>query len=108
MLILSVSIMAAAAGTLHPMGLRIDNAIDMVKLLEPLSCRIAISIFVAGIICAVVSPLALILLLLLYNKKERMGEHSVNLTTNLILGINTLFTILMALAVVIGIRNLLK
>ncbi len=57
---------------------------------------------------AVVSPLALILLLLLYNKKEHMGEHSANLMTNLILGIITLFTILMALAGVFGILNLLK
>ena len=57
---------------------------------------------------AVVSPMALILLLLLYNKKKHMGEHSANLTTNLILGIITLFTILMALAGVIGILNLLK
>jgi len=45
---------------------------------------------------------------LLYNKKKHMGEHSANLTTNLILGIITLFTILMALAGVIGILNLLK
>jgi Mn2+/Fe2+ NRAMP family transporter len=51
MFILSVSIMAAAAGTLHPLGLKVENAIDMVKLLEPLAGRFAISIFVAGIIC---------------------------------------------------------
>lgn len=172
MFILSVSIMAAAAGTLHPLGLKVDNAIDMVKLLEPLAGRFAISIFVAGIVCAglsslfpiillapwffadfrnkprnmrstgnrllvlfavslglvvpvfggkpvmvmivsqslgaVVSPLALILLLLLYNKKKHMGEHSANLTTNIMLGIITLFTILMAVAGVIGILNLLN
>ena len=57
---------------------------------------------------ALVSPPALILLLLLYNKKKSMGKHTANLTTNLILGIITLFTILMALAGVIGILNLLK
>jgi len=57
---------------------------------------------------AVVSPLALILLLLLYNKKKLQGEHSANLTSNLILGIITLFTILMAVAGVFGILNLLK
>ena len=172
MFILSVSIMAAAAGTLHPLGLKVENAIDMVKLLEPLAGRFAISIFVAGIICAglsslfpiillapwffadfrnkprkmrssgtrllvlfavslglvvpvfggkpvmvmivsqslgaVVSPLALILLFLLYNKKKHMGEFSANMTTNIMLGIITVFTILMALAGVIGILNLLK
>jgi len=172
MFILSVSIMAAAAGTLHPLGLKVENAIDMVKLLEPLAGRFAISIFVAGIICAglsslfpiillapwffadfrnkprkmrssgtrllvlfavsqglvvpvfggkpvmvmivsqslgaIVSPLALILLFLLYNKKKHMGEFSANMTTNIMLGIITVFTILMALAGVIGILNLLK
>jgi Mn2+/Fe2+ NRAMP family transporter len=48
MFILSVAVMAAAAGTLHPLGLKVDNAIDMVKLLEPLAGRLAISVFVAG------------------------------------------------------------
>jgi len=57
---------------------------------------------------AVVSPLAVILILLLYNKKKHMGEFSANLTTNIMLGIITVFTILMALAGVIGILNLLK
>jgi manganese transport protein len=172
MFILSVSIMAAAAGTLHPLGLKVENAIDMVKLLKPLAGRFAISIFVAGIICAglsslfpiillapwffadfrnkprkmrssgtrllvlfavslglvvpvfggkpvmvmivsqslgaVVSPLALILLFLLYNKKKHMGEFSANMITNIMLGIITVFTILMALAGIIGILNLLK
>ena len=63
MFILSVSIMAAAAGTLHPLGLKVENAIDMVKLLEPLAGRFAISIFVAGIVCAGLSSLFPIILL---------------------------------------------
>jgi hypothetical protein len=37
-----------------------------------------------------------------------MGEFSANMTTNIMLGIITVFTILMALAGVIGILNLLK
>ena len=49
MFLLSVAIMAAAAGTLHPLGLKVENAIDMVKLLEPLAGRLAISVFVAGL-----------------------------------------------------------
>jgi manganese transport protein len=63
MFILSVSVMAAAAGTLHPLGLKVDNAIDMVKLLEPLAGRLAVSVFVAGIVCAGLSSLFPIILL---------------------------------------------
>jgi len=63
MFILSISIMAAAAGTLYPLGLRVDNAIDMIKLLEPLLGRFAVSIFVAGIVSAGLSSLFPIVLL---------------------------------------------
>jgi manganese transport protein len=57
MFLLSAAIMAAAAGTLHPLGLKVDNAIDMVKLLEPLAGQFAISIFVAGLVAAGISSL---------------------------------------------------
>jgi len=63
MFLLSVSIMAAAAGTLYPKGLKVSNAIDMVNLLEPIAGRFAISIFVAGIVCAGLSSLFPIILL---------------------------------------------
>jgi len=63
MFILSVAVMAAAAGTLHPLGMRVDNAIDMVKLMEPLAGRFAISIFVGGIVAAGLSSLFPIILL---------------------------------------------
>jgi manganese transport protein len=63
MFILSVAIMAAAAGTLHPAGLKVENAIDMVKLMEPLAGRFAISIFVGGIVAAGLSSLFPIVLL---------------------------------------------
>jgi manganese transport protein len=63
MFILSISIMAAAAGTLYPLGMRVDNAIDMIKLLEPLLGRFAVSIFVAGIVSAGLSSLFPIVLL---------------------------------------------
>jgi manganese transport protein len=63
MFILSVAVMAAAAGTLHPLGLKVDNAIDMVKLMEPLAGRFAISIFVGGIVAAGLSSLFPIILL---------------------------------------------
>ncbi len=63
MFILSAAVMACAAGTLHPLGLRVDNAIDMVKLLEPLAGRFAISLFVAGIVSAGLSSFFPIVLL---------------------------------------------
>ncbi len=63
MFLLSVAVMAAAAGTLHPLGLKVDNAIDMVKLMEPLAGRFAISIFVGGIVAAGLSSLFPIILL---------------------------------------------
>jgi len=63
MFILSVAVMAAAAGTLHPLGLKVDNAIDMVKLMEPLAGRLAVSVFVGGIVCAGLSSLFPIVLL---------------------------------------------
>jgi manganese transport protein len=63
MFILSVAVMAAAAGTLHPAGLKVNNAIDMVKLMEPLAGRFAISIFVGGIVAAGLSSLFPIILL---------------------------------------------
>lgn len=61
--ILGTAIMVCAAGTLHPLGLEVDNAIDMVKLLEPLAGRFAISVFVAGIVSAALSSLLPIVLL---------------------------------------------
>lgn len=57
MFILSISVMAAAAGTLFPLGIRVENAIDMIKTLEPLAGRFAISLFVAGLLCAGLSSL---------------------------------------------------
>ena len=57
MFLLSAAIMAAAAGTLHPEGLKVDNAIDMVKLLEPLAGGFAVSLFVAGLVAAGISSL---------------------------------------------------
>ncbi len=85
MFILSVAVMAAAAGTLHPLGLKVDNAIDMVKLLEPLAGRLAISVFVAGIVCAGLSSLFPIILLAPWlfadfnNKPRKMKSTSTRL-----------------------------
>ena len=57
MFLLSFAVMACAAGTMFTKGLTVDNAIDMVKLMEPLAGQLAVSMFVAGIVCAGVSSL---------------------------------------------------
>ena len=172
MFVLSTAIMIAAAGTLYPKGLKVDNAIDMVTLLEPLAGRFAISIFVGGIICAglsslfpnfllapwfladyegkardmtstrsrvlvflaalislsvpifggkpvlitiiaqagiaVVSPLALILMLILINRRGVMGEFTASKGRSALLIVIILFTILMAIAGIAGISDQLQ
>lgn len=55
MFIISMSIMAAAAGTLYPAGLGLTQASQMIELLEPLSGRLAVTIFAVGIVAAGVS-----------------------------------------------------
>ncbi|WP_226704702.1 Nramp family divalent metal transporter [Microbulbifer elongatus] len=167
MFFLSLSIMAAAAGTLHPQGLHVENAIDMIQLLEPLAGRFAISIFVVGIVCAglsslfphymlvpllladyrnkpmdlssktnktiiifyaalglvvpifggrpvlvmiitqvfalLITPIILILMTILQNRKSVMGDQTVSPISTLMLVAMTLFTIFMAVVGVIGI-----
>jgi len=63
MLILSAAVMACAAGTLYPMGEKVDEAVDMVRTLEPLAGRFAMSIFVAGIVSAGLSTVFPIILI---------------------------------------------
>ena len=55
--LVSAAIIACAAGTMFPRGITVENAIDMVKTLEPLAGRFATSIFVFGIIAAALSSL---------------------------------------------------
>lgn len=76
MFIISASIMAAAAGTLHKEGLVLEKASQMIHLLEPLAGSFATSIFVFGIVAAGVSsqfPNVLMLPWLLcdYNQSSR-------------------------------------
>lgn len=63
MFFLSFAVMACAAGTMYVRGLRVDNAIDMVHLMEPLAGNFATSLFVAGIVCAGLSSLFPIIVL---------------------------------------------
>jgi len=76
MFVISMSIMAAAAGTLYPAGLVLNEASQMITLLEPLAGPMAVGIFAFGIIAAGVSsqfPNVLLLPWLLcdYNESER-------------------------------------
>lgn len=76
MFVISMSIMAAAAGTLYPAGLVLKEASQMITLLEPLAGSMAVAIFAFGIIAAGVSsqfPNVLLLPWLLcdYNQSER-------------------------------------
>jgi Mn2+/Fe2+ NRAMP family transporter len=171
MFILSIAVMTAAAGTLFPLGLRVNNAIDMIKTLEPLAGRFAISIFVVGIVCAglsslfphyilvplllsdffnekldltkprnraiiifyaslglvvpvfggrpvaimiisqavtlIITPLVLILMLILLNRKDLMGKYKASLLLNIIYAVITLFTIYMSVIGAIGILEML-
>jgi Mn2+/Fe2+ NRAMP family transporter len=55
MFLISTSIMAAAAGTLHAEGIVLTDVSEMVTLLEPLAGPLAVGIFTVGLIAAGVS-----------------------------------------------------
>ena len=76
MFVLSFAIMACAAGTLYLQGQSVENAIDMVRLLEPFAGRFAISIFVAGIVSAGLSSFFPIMLLGPWLLADYKGEKA--------------------------------
>ncbi len=63
MLLLSGIIMAVSAGTLHVMGLKLDNTVEMIQLFEPLGGKIAAFILILGIAAAGVSTIFPIILI---------------------------------------------
>ena len=76
MFVISGAIMAAAAGTLYVQGVGLYEASQMVDLLQPLAGRLAVTIFVFGLVAAGVSsqfPNILLLPWLLcdYNQSKR-------------------------------------
>ncbi len=73
--LVSAAIMASAAGTLHPRGIYVDNAIDMVSTLEPLAGRFAIALFVTGIIAAGLSSIFPNMLLLPWLIADYQGDQ---------------------------------
>jgi len=76
MFFLSFIIMAVSAGTLHVMGMKLDNTIEMISLFEPIGGKIAAFILILGITGAGIStvfPIILIAPWLIsdYTGKER-------------------------------------
>lgn len=63
MLFLSAVIMAVAAGTLHVMGMKLDNTIEMIQLFEPIGGKVAALILIVGIAGAGLSTVFPILLI---------------------------------------------
>ena len=57
MFVLSIAVMICAAGTLYVARQPVEAAVDMVKTLEPLAGKFAITLFVAGIVGAGLSSL---------------------------------------------------
>ena len=170
MFVLSISVMAAAAGTLYQQGLKVDNAIDMVKLLEPFAGRFALSIFVGGILAAglsslfphimlapilladykgenpnfksttnrlislsiilltlvvplfggrpvfimimsqafiaVITPVVIFLMMILMNRKDLVGKHSLSPMKNILVGSIVIFSVIMAVLGLIGIFSI--
>ncbi len=76
MFFLSLVIMAVSAGTLHIMGLKLNDTVEMISLFEPIGGRVAAFILILGIVGAGIStvfPIILIAPWLIsdYKGKER-------------------------------------
>ncbi len=63
MLFLSGVIMAVAAGTLHVMGLKLENTVEMIQLFEPIGGNVAAFILILGIVGAGLSTIFPIVLI---------------------------------------------
>ncbi len=63
MLFLSLIIMAVSAGTLHVMGMKLNNTVEMISLFEPLGGKIAAIILILGIVGAGISSIFPIILI---------------------------------------------
>jgi len=63
MFFLSLVIMAVSAGTLHVMGMKLNNTVEMISLFEPLGGKIAAIILILGIVGAGISSIFPIILI---------------------------------------------
>jgi manganese transport protein len=107
MFVVSGSIMAAAAGTLHTKGIRLENVTEMITLLEPLAGSFAVAIFTIGIVAAGVSsqfPNVALLPLLLddyYERKPNMKRPAYRVIAALISLLGLLVPVLKAKPIVV-------
>jgi manganese transport protein len=74
MLFLSAVIMAVSAGTLHVMGLKLENTVDMIHLFEPIGGKIAAFILILGITGAGLSTVFPIVLIAPWLVSDYMGK----------------------------------
>lgn len=89
MFILSIVIMAVSAGTLHVMGMKLNNTLELIALFEPIGGKIAAFILILGIVGAGIStifPIILIAPWLIsdYTGKERNIKSPMYRTLGLI------------------------
>ncbi len=63
MFFLSFVIMAVSAGTLHLMGLKLNDTVEMISLFEPIGGKIAVIILILGIVGAGISSIFPIILI---------------------------------------------
>jgi len=63
MFFLSLVIMAVSAGTLHVIGMKLNNTVEMISLFEPLGGKIAALILILGIVGAGISSIFPIILI---------------------------------------------
>ena len=63
MFFLSLVIMAVSAGTLHVMGMKLNDTVEMISLFEPLGGKIAAFILILGIVGAGISSIFPIILI---------------------------------------------
>ena len=66
--------MAVAAGTLHVMGLRLDNTVEMISLFEPIGGKVAAFILIIGITGAGLSTIFPIVLIAPWLVSDYLGK----------------------------------
>lgn len=96
MLFLSGIIMAVSAGTLHIMGLKLDNTLEMISLFEPIGGRAAAFLLILGIVGAGLSTVFPIVLIAPWLISDFMGKprniHSPLYRTLILVGLLFAFT----------------
>src|SRR5690554_6215430 len=74
MFILSMVIMAVSAGTLHVMGIRLNNTLEMISLFEPIGGKAAAFVLILGIAGAGISTIFPIVLIAPWLISDFMGK----------------------------------